>query len=208
MVEGSALLSTMMWGFHGAGVWSQPRGMNFADGGAFYNRSYEAADGKYVTIASRQLTHTRVASTLVPPEWSLLYGLNPLVGGVVGAGYSIIGLLAWDRTFYHLRRRGAGDVPQMKRMRHAGKRQNRNALARCDSQSQQDRTCRREASNHGGGGKNVARSAHRHDHRRAGEATEGRAQTQELANSRLHPPLYTKHRSHTQGMTTKTLPMQ
>ena len=52
MVEGSALLSTMMWGFHGAGVWSQPRGMNFADGGAFYNRSYEAADGKYVTIAS------------------------------------------------------------------------------------------------------------------------------------------------------------
>jgi alpha-methylacyl-CoA racemase len=52
MVEGSALLSTMIWGFQGAGIWAQPRGMNFADGGAFYNRSYETADGKHVAIAS------------------------------------------------------------------------------------------------------------------------------------------------------------
>lgn len=35
------------------------------------------------------------------------FGPIPLVGGVVGAGYSIIGLLAWDRTFFRLRRRGA-----------------------------------------------------------------------------------------------------
>jgi len=52
MLEGSAIMATMMWGFHGAGIWHNERGTNFGDGGAFYNRAYECADGKFISIAS------------------------------------------------------------------------------------------------------------------------------------------------------------
>jgi len=52
MLEGAALMATMMWGFKEAGLWRNERGVNLGDGGAHYNRSYVCADGKYIAIAS------------------------------------------------------------------------------------------------------------------------------------------------------------
>ncbi len=51
MVDGSALLATMVYGMHSLGVWGQ-RGENLLDGGAFYYGVYECADGEYVSIGS------------------------------------------------------------------------------------------------------------------------------------------------------------
>jgi len=52
MVDGSALLATMNWGFKAAGLWRNERGTNSNDGAAHYYNSYECADGKYVSIGS------------------------------------------------------------------------------------------------------------------------------------------------------------
>jgi len=52
MVDGSALLATMNWGFKAAGLWRNERGSNNNDGAAHYYNSYECADGKYVSIGS------------------------------------------------------------------------------------------------------------------------------------------------------------
>jgi len=52
MVEGAALLNTMNWGFHAAGLWSNERGTNNNDGAAHYYNTYLCADGKYVSIGS------------------------------------------------------------------------------------------------------------------------------------------------------------
>jgi len=52
MVEGAALLNTMNWGFHAAGLWNNQRGANNNDGAAHYYNSYLCADGRYVSIGS------------------------------------------------------------------------------------------------------------------------------------------------------------
>ena len=50
MTDGSALLSTMIWGFRAEGSWSDRRGTNLLDGGAPFYDSYETADGRYVAL--------------------------------------------------------------------------------------------------------------------------------------------------------------
>ncbi len=52
MVDGSAALMGMFFGFHAAGVWSEKRGVNLLDGGAHFYGTYETADGKWVSIGS------------------------------------------------------------------------------------------------------------------------------------------------------------
>lgn len=52
MVDGSALLMTMMYGLRGAGAWSDERGTNFNDTGAPFYNVYETADGRYLTIGA------------------------------------------------------------------------------------------------------------------------------------------------------------
>ena len=51
MVEGSALLATMMFGMHASGIWEE-RGTNMLDTGAHFYDTYECADGEYVSIGS------------------------------------------------------------------------------------------------------------------------------------------------------------
>lgn len=51
MVDGAALLASMIWGFRGAGAWGE-RGTNLLDTGAWYYEVYETADGKFVAIGS------------------------------------------------------------------------------------------------------------------------------------------------------------
>lgn len=52
MVDGSALLMTMMYGLRAAGAWSDERGTNFNDTGAHFYNVYETADGRYLTVAA------------------------------------------------------------------------------------------------------------------------------------------------------------
>jgi alpha-methylacyl-CoA racemase len=52
MVDGSALLMTMMYGFSAMGMWNDERGTNLLDTGAHCYDVYETSDGKWVSIGS------------------------------------------------------------------------------------------------------------------------------------------------------------
>jgi alpha-methylacyl-CoA racemase len=52
MTEGSAALTTMVWGFLAAGAWQDARGVNMLDTGAHFYNTYETSDGKWISIGS------------------------------------------------------------------------------------------------------------------------------------------------------------
>ena len=52
MVDGAAVLMSMMHGMRHSGFWSDERGTNLLDSGAHFYESYETADGKYVSLGS------------------------------------------------------------------------------------------------------------------------------------------------------------
>ena len=52
MVEGSALLGAMIYGFRAFGSWSDQRGANLLDGGAHFYDNYACADGKFISIGA------------------------------------------------------------------------------------------------------------------------------------------------------------
>ncbi len=52
MTDGSALLSTMIWGFLAQGAWRDERGVNLIDTGAHFYNVYETSDGKWISIGS------------------------------------------------------------------------------------------------------------------------------------------------------------
>jgi alpha-methylacyl-CoA racemase len=52
MVDGSALLMTMIWAFRHMGIWDEARAVNMLDTGAHFYDTYETADGKWVSIGS------------------------------------------------------------------------------------------------------------------------------------------------------------
>jgi alpha-methylacyl-CoA racemase len=52
MVDGSALLMTIIHGLRATGVWSDERGTNMLDTGAHFYDVYETADGKYLSVGA------------------------------------------------------------------------------------------------------------------------------------------------------------
>ena len=52
MVDGAALLATMIHSMVQIGAWSEERGTNLLDTGAYFYDVYECSDGKYVSIGS------------------------------------------------------------------------------------------------------------------------------------------------------------
>ncbi len=52
MVDGSALLMTMMHSFIASGMWSLERGTNLLDTGAHFYDTYETKDGEYISLGS------------------------------------------------------------------------------------------------------------------------------------------------------------
>jgi alpha-methylacyl-CoA racemase len=52
MVDGAALLMTMMHGFRHAGLWRDERGTNLLDTGSHFYDTYETADGKFISVGS------------------------------------------------------------------------------------------------------------------------------------------------------------
>lgn len=52
MVDGTAALSHMIWGWRGVGAWSDERGTNLLDTGAPFYDTYETSDGLYMAVGS------------------------------------------------------------------------------------------------------------------------------------------------------------
>jgi alpha-methylacyl-CoA racemase len=52
MVDGSALLSSFIYGLRARGAWRDERGVNLLDGGAPFYDTYVTADGKYVAVGA------------------------------------------------------------------------------------------------------------------------------------------------------------
>lgn len=52
IVDGTAHLGTMLWGFFGSGGWSTERGTNLLDTGAPYYDVYETSDGGYISVGA------------------------------------------------------------------------------------------------------------------------------------------------------------
>lgn len=52
MVDGTSLLTQMIWAFRGAGSWSDERGSNLLDTGAPFYDTYACADGKWVAVGA------------------------------------------------------------------------------------------------------------------------------------------------------------
>jgi alpha-methylacyl-CoA racemase len=52
MIDGSAVLMTMMWGLRALGVWREERGVNALDTGAPFYDTYETADGGFISVGS------------------------------------------------------------------------------------------------------------------------------------------------------------
>ncbi len=52
MVDGSALLMSMLYGWRQHGLWPGGRGENIADGGAHFYTCYQCKDGRWVSIGS------------------------------------------------------------------------------------------------------------------------------------------------------------
>jgi alpha-methylacyl-CoA racemase len=76
MVDGSALLMTMIFGMRSAATWVPERGANLLDGGAPFYRTYETADGRYVAVGAIEPEfYARLLEVLgltdVPPETRL-----------------------------------------------------------------------------------------------------------------------------------------
>ena len=52
MIDGSAVLMSMMWGLKQIGFWDEAMGANVLDTGAPFYDTYETADGKFVSLGS------------------------------------------------------------------------------------------------------------------------------------------------------------
>ena len=52
MVDGAALLMSMVWSFAGAGLWRDRRGVNLLDTGAHFYDTYETSDGKHLAVGA------------------------------------------------------------------------------------------------------------------------------------------------------------
>ncbi|HUF84800.1 MAG TPA: CaiB/BaiF CoA-transferase family protein [Acidimicrobiia bacterium] len=52
MVDGTAILMTMMWGLRAIGFWEEERGVNVLDTGAPFYDTYETADGGFLSLGS------------------------------------------------------------------------------------------------------------------------------------------------------------
>ena len=75
MVDGAAVLNTMMHGMLESGFWSEARGENLLDTGAHFYDTFETRDGKYVSIGSIEpqfyaelLERTGLADAELPPQ--------------------------------------------------------------------------------------------------------------------------------------------
>ena len=75
MVDGAALLAAMIHGLRASGLWTEVRGTNMLDTGAFYYEVYETSDGGYISLGS-----------IEPQFYDVMTQLTGLAGDVDGFG--------------------------------------------------------------------------------------------------------------------------
>ncbi len=70
MVDGAALLTTMIQGLRQAGMWSEVAGTNLLDSGAPFYEVYETSDGRHMAVGALEPQfHARLVALLgIPPE--------------------------------------------------------------------------------------------------------------------------------------------
>ncbi len=85
MVDGSAVLMTMMWGMRAFGLWEESLGSNLLDTGAPFYDTYETADAKFISLGSLEpqfyaelierlgLTDAGLPSQMDKAEWPQLH---------------------------------------------------------------------------------------------------------------------------------------
>src|SRR5690606_39766125 len=76
MVDGAALLTTMMHGMMAMGIWNVERGTNMLDTGAFFYEVYRTKDDKFVSVGSIEpqfyaalVEHTGLGEGTPPPQY-------------------------------------------------------------------------------------------------------------------------------------------
>jgi crotonobetainyl-CoA:carnitine CoA-transferase CaiB-like acyl-CoA transferase len=52
MIDGSSVLTQMMWTFRALGLWNDERGANLVDGGAPYYATYACSDGRFIAVGA------------------------------------------------------------------------------------------------------------------------------------------------------------
>ncbi len=78
MVDGSALLTSFIYGLRARGAWRDERGVNLLDGGAPFYDTYVTADGKFVAVGALEpqfyaalLTGLGLAGTNLPAQMDI-----------------------------------------------------------------------------------------------------------------------------------------
>jgi alpha-methylacyl-CoA racemase len=76
MVDGVASLMTSYYGSHAAGLFSDERGTNSTDSGAYFYDVYECLDGRYISLApiearfhAELLRRLEIDPATLPPQW-------------------------------------------------------------------------------------------------------------------------------------------
>ncbi len=84
MIDGAALMMTVVFSLHAMGWWRNARGSNLLDGAAPFYRAYETADGKYVSFGALEpqfyreflelagLDEAEYAQSFDPRDWPAL----------------------------------------------------------------------------------------------------------------------------------------
>jgi alpha-methylacyl-CoA racemase len=60
MLDGSAMLMAMMYGYLAQGRWTAPRAGNIFDGSAYYYRCYQCSDGRWVAVGAIEMQFRRI----------------------------------------------------------------------------------------------------------------------------------------------------
>lgn len=76
MIDGAALLGSLVYGWRQSGLWEDTRESNFLDGGAPFCRTYETADGRWVAVSATEsrfygalVEALGLAATDLPPQY-------------------------------------------------------------------------------------------------------------------------------------------
>jgi len=79
MIDGSALLMTMIYGMRDIGMWRDELGSNLLDTGAHFYEVYETSDGKYISVGSiePQFYNELLRLTGLDSEWTQAEQMSP-----------------------------------------------------------------------------------------------------------------------------------
>jgi alpha-methylacyl-CoA racemase len=103
MIDGSAILATMMHEMLGAGTWSEDRGTNLLDSGAPFYDAYQTADGGWVAVGALepQFFAELVAGTGIDFDVSTQYDTArwPELRDALGAAFAARARDEWEQVF-------------------------------------------------------------------------------------------------------------